>query len=210
MKTTAPHVLQCLHSQADLTLHLRVWVHTAQVDPAVDSSGVRCNGLPAQRDLAYDVIVPHRVLVQHVEGQMVEIQGQVHGVFLPPEGAQAPPDGCCPGHDFVVHFHYAVGVTAPRHILGGQRPALHDADVQGAAFGHGAQPQTFRPGERPVSETGPRQGGRLHVTRSEPGTLSRSPRATCPKRAGSWTGGFRRRREDSDRGGGASLPGLYR
>lgn len=26
------------------------------------------------------------------------------------------------------------------HILGGQRPALHDADVQGAALGHGAQP----------------------------------------------------------------------
>lgn len=96
------------------------------------------------------------------------------------------------------------------HILGGQRPALHDADVQGAALGHGAQPQTFRPGGRPGSEAGPRQGGRLHVTRSEPGTLSRSPRASCPKRAGSWTGGFRRRREDSDRGGGASLPGLYR
>ena len=96
------------------------------------------------------------------------------------------------------------------HILGGQRPALHDADVQGAALGHGALPQTFRPGGRPGSEAGPRQGGRLHVTRRESGTLSRSPRATCPKRAGSWTGGFRRRREDSDRGGGASLPGLYR
>ena len=37
VKTTAPHVLQRLHGQADLTLHLRVWVHTAQVDPAVDS-----------------------------------------------------------------------------------------------------------------------------------------------------------------------------
>lgn len=27
---------------------------------------------------------------------MVEIQGQVHCVLLPPEGAQAPPDGRCP------------------------------------------------------------------------------------------------------------------
>ena len=37
VKTTAPHVLQRLHGQADLTLHLRVRVHAAQVDPAVDS-----------------------------------------------------------------------------------------------------------------------------------------------------------------------------
>ena len=37
VKTTAPHVLQRPHGQADLTLHLRIRVHTAQVDPAVDS-----------------------------------------------------------------------------------------------------------------------------------------------------------------------------
>ena len=36
-KTTAPRVLQHLHIQADLTLHLCVRVHTAQVDPAVNS-----------------------------------------------------------------------------------------------------------------------------------------------------------------------------
>ena len=36
-KTTAPHILQHLHGQADLTLHLCIWVHAAQVDPAVNS-----------------------------------------------------------------------------------------------------------------------------------------------------------------------------
>lgn len=46
------------------------------------------------------------------------------------------------------------------HVLGGQRPALHHADIQGAALGHGAQPQTFRAGGRPGSEAGPRKGGR--------------------------------------------------
>lgn len=36
-KTTAPRVLQHLHIQADLTLHLCIWVDTAQVDPAINS-----------------------------------------------------------------------------------------------------------------------------------------------------------------------------
>lgn len=76
------------------------------------------------------------------------------------------------------------------------------------SYGHGAQPQTFRPGERPVSETGPGREG-VYMLRSEPGTLSESP-GHLPGNAGSWTGGFRRRREDSDRERGASLPGLYR
>lgn len=36
-KTTAPHILQHLHGQADLTLHLCIRVHMAQVDPAINS-----------------------------------------------------------------------------------------------------------------------------------------------------------------------------
>ena len=39
---------------------------------------------------------PNGVLIQHVEGQVVEVQWKVNGVLLPPKGAQAPPDGCCP------------------------------------------------------------------------------------------------------------------
>lgn len=55
-----------------------------------------CPAFPQMPRFGSPAHTPHRVLVQHVEGQMVEIQGQVHGVLLPPEGAQAPPDGCCP------------------------------------------------------------------------------------------------------------------
>ena len=55
-----------------------------------------CPAFPQMPRFRSPAHTPHRVLVQYVEGQMVEIQGQVHGVLLPPEGAQAPPDGCCP------------------------------------------------------------------------------------------------------------------
>lgn len=36
-KTAAPPIFQHLHSQVDLTLHLRIRVHRAQVNPAVNS-----------------------------------------------------------------------------------------------------------------------------------------------------------------------------
>lgn len=36
-KTAAPHIFQHLHSQVDLTLHLGIRVHGAQVNPAVNS-----------------------------------------------------------------------------------------------------------------------------------------------------------------------------
>ena len=36
-KTTATRILQHLYIQADLALNLGIWVHTAQVDPAINS-----------------------------------------------------------------------------------------------------------------------------------------------------------------------------
>jgi hypothetical protein len=36
-KGSAPCILQHLHRQADLALHLGIRVHAAQVDPAVDA-----------------------------------------------------------------------------------------------------------------------------------------------------------------------------
>lgn len=42
---------------------------------------------------------PNSVFIQHIEGQVVEVQWKMNGVLLPPKGAQAPPDGCCPARE---------------------------------------------------------------------------------------------------------------
>lgn len=42
---------------------------------------------------------PNSVLIQHVEGQVVEVQRKVNGILLPPKGAQTPPDGSCPARE---------------------------------------------------------------------------------------------------------------
>lgn len=86
------------------------------------------------------------------------------------------------------------------HVLGGQRPALHHADIQGADLGHGAQPQTFRAGGRPGSEAGPRARGVAEkgIYMSPAASLAPCPGVPAPpvRDAGSWAGGFRRRRKD--------------
>lgn len=93
------------------------------------------------------------------------------------------------------------------HVLGGQSPALHHTDIQGAALGHGYQPQTFRAGGRPGPEAGlgVRRPSTCHQLRAW--RPSRVP--TPPVRnTGSWAGGFRRRTGVRD--SLTTAPGLYR
>lgn len=174
-----PSDLSCLKTNTELTshyglctslCHLAMPLYMSSLVTAIPSSlcpaggqcpsptsWVSCDRLPAQRDLADDVImsverragegpsqgvegqvsrarrvsgyfasrcppplgcpahIPHRVLVQHIEGQVVEIQGQVHGVLLSPEGTQAPPDGCCPAKGGIGSRHLETQVHKCTH-----------------------------------------------------------------------------------------------
>lgn len=91
-----PMMSSCLQKGRQVRVQVRdLCPARGEVGADVDCA-LGCPAFPQMPRFGSPAHTPHRVLVQHVEGQMVEIQGQVHGVFLPPEGAQAPPDGCCP------------------------------------------------------------------------------------------------------------------
>lgn len=106
MASLLSEILPMMSSCLQKGRHVRVQVRDpcpargevgADVNGCVDRHcALGCPAFPQMPRFGSPAYTPHCVLVQHVEGQMVEIQGQVHGVLLPPEGAQAPPDGCCP------------------------------------------------------------------------------------------------------------------